>query len=133
MPDSFRATIDELAMEYNRRAQQVHDLHRELNELRCTSKSRDGMVGVTLGARGQVYAIELNPRVHRTLSATELAAAIMEQIAQATAQATARAEELIRPLLPDDLPNEEIFGPGMTLDSLLPQPLDLGVDAPPRR
>ncbi|MEU4229238.1 YbaB/EbfC family nucleoid-associated protein [Nonomuraea sp. NPDC026600] len=133
MPDSFRVTIDELATEYNRRAQQVRDLHSELNELRCTSRTRDGMVGVTVGARGQVCAIELNPRVYRILSATELATAIMEQIAQATAQATACAGELMRPLIPDDLPYEEIFGPGATLDSLLPQPLDLGADAPSRR
>lgn len=122
MTDSFRATIHELAAEYNRQVQLTRDVYAKLNELRATATSGDGMVSVTVGPRGQVRAIKLNPRVYRRLSPSELAAAIMAQIGRASAQVAERTKELMAPLMPEGLPYEEIFGQGVDLDAFLPAP-----------
>ncbi|NRQ40802.1 YbaB/EbfC family nucleoid-associated protein [Nonomuraea sp. NN258] len=120
MADVFRATIEELAGEYNRQIDRVREAYGKLNELETTVRSGDGMIGVTMGPRGQVRAIELNPRVYQRLSPSELAEAITEQIHRGAALVTERTKELVGPLMPDGLPYEELFGEDVRLDSFLP-------------
>ncbi|MGV9303783.1 MULTISPECIES: YbaB/EbfC family nucleoid-associated protein [unclassified Nonomuraea] len=120
--DEFSATLSELTEEYERQARRIKEAYAELNKVEVSVQSDDEMVTVTVGPRGQVRRIELNPRVYRRLSPTELANAITEQITRATAAVADRSRELVGPLLPEGLPYEEIFGEGADLDSLLPYP-----------
>ncbi|MBB4937149.1 DNA-binding protein YbaB [Streptosporangium album] len=125
MSDEFRMAIDELADEYNRQAAQLRETYGKLNELTVTARSDDGMVTVTVGPRGQVQNIELDPRVYRKLSSSELSRSIMEQIGVATGEVSARTQELMAPFVPDGLPYEELFGEGASFESFLPQSVNL--------
>ncbi|GAA2664821.1 hypothetical protein GCM10010412_040590 [Nonomuraea recticatena] len=120
--DEFSATLNELTEEYERHARLVKDAYGKLNELEATVRSGDEMVTVTVGARGQVKAIELDARVYRRLPPSELARTITEQLNRAAAIVADRSKELISPLMPDGVPYEELFGEGVDLDSLLPGP-----------
>ncbi|MFI6595581.1 YbaB/EbfC family nucleoid-associated protein [Nonomuraea sp. NPDC050536] len=122
--DEFTAEIERLTEEYARQAARVKQAYGELNELEVTAESGDGLVAVTVGGRGQVRGIELNPRVYRKVSPSELAESIMELIDRATDTVTERSRELLGPLVPDGVPYEELFGPGADLDALLPNPGD---------
>ncbi|MBB3729991.1 YbaB/EbfC family nucleoid-associated protein [Nonomuraea dietziae] len=124
MTHAFHATIAELAGDVNRQITQVREAYAKLGALESTVHSDDGMVGVTVGARGQVRSIELNPRVYRRLSPAELADAIMEQISRATGAVSEQSRQLMEPLMPEGLPYEEVFGENATLDAFLPPPVE---------
>lgn len=123
--NTFRVTVDELAAEYNNQVQLIRDTHEQLKALEATAQSKDGMISVTVGAQGHVRAIRFNPRVYNKLSPSELATALTQQIHRATAEVSERRQELIRPLMPADLPYEEFFGEDGGLEMFLPQPVEL--------
>jgi DNA-binding protein YbaB len=81
-------------------------------------------VSVTVGPHGRVRGIELNPRVYRTLSPSQLADVIMQQVDQATAAVSEQSRRLLEPLIPDGVPYEEVFGQPATLDAFLPGPVE---------
>ncbi|MEV4247455.1 hypothetical protein AB0J63_29065 [Streptosporangium canum] len=72
-----------------------------------------------------MQGIELDPRVYRKLSPSELSRSILEQIGVAAAEVSAETQRLVGPLVPEGLPYEEIFGEGASFESFLPQPLNL--------
>ncbi len=82
------------------------------------------MISVTVGPQGQLRDIRLNPRVYRHLPPSELANAITEQAGRAAADATERRRQLMAPLMPEELPYDEVFGQGVSLDAFLPPPVD---------
>ncbi|MEV4752540.1 YbaB/EbfC family nucleoid-associated protein [Streptosporangium amethystogenes subsp. fukuiense] len=124
MMDEFRLVMDGLTKEYNQQAEQLRDMYGRLDELAATACSEDRMVTVTVGPRGQVRDIELDPRVYRRLSPPELSRSVMEQIGVATAEIMERTRELMAPFAPEGLPYEEIFGEGVSFESFLPRPVD---------
>ncbi|MFE3453947.1 YbaB/EbfC family nucleoid-associated protein [Nonomuraea sp. NPDC059194] len=125
MSEEFRLAIEDMAKEYNRQAEQLKQAYAKLRETTAVGKSDDGMVTVTVGPRGQVQNIEFNPRVYGKLSPSELAYSILEQISAASGEVAERTKELMSPFVPEGLPYEEFFGDDVSLDSLLPQPIDL--------
>ncbi|WP_327585501.1 YbaB/EbfC family nucleoid-associated protein [Nonomuraea sp. NBC_00507] len=124
MADAFEAEIRELAGEINQQIARVREAYGELSALEHTARSADGMVSVTVGRHGQVRAIELNPRVYRTLSPSQLAEAIMQQAGKATAAVSEQSKELLKPLMPEGVPHEEVFGEHATLDAFFPSPVE---------
>ncbi|MGN9836739.1 YbaB/EbfC family nucleoid-associated protein [Nonomuraea sp. H19] len=125
MSHEFQAMIEGLAEEYNRQAAQIRDMYAALRELVVTATSDDGMVTVTMGYRGQIQSLQLNPRVYRKLSPSELSATILAQINAAAAQVAEHSKDLMAPFVPDGIPYEEVFGADADLASFLPQPVEL--------
>ncbi|GAA4959213.1 DNA-binding protein YbaB [Nonomuraea thailandensis] len=123
MSDEFRQAIEEMAAEYNQHAARLREAYGKLSEMTVTAESDDRLVTVTVGPRGQVQGIELDPRVYRKLSPSELAQAIIEQIGAATGEVGRRTKELIEPFVPKDLPFEDLYGEGASFESFLPQPV----------
>lgn len=76
MSDAYGAMIESLTEEYDKRDGPVREMYGRLSELTVTSHSEDGVVTVTVGPRGQVWNIELDPRVYRKLSPSELSHSI---------------------------------------------------------
>ncbi|MEV0590889.1 YbaB/EbfC family nucleoid-associated protein [Nonomuraea cavernae] len=130
MSDEFRSAVEELAAEYNRQAVHLREAYGKLTTLSAVGKSDDGMVTVTVGPRGQVRDIVLNPRVYRKLSPSELSQSIMKQISVATSEVAERTKELMGPFVPEGLPYEDIFGDGAGLEAFLPQPVEFPPDGP---
>ncbi|MDP9841441.1 YbaB/EbfC family nucleoid-associated protein [Streptosporangium lutulentum] len=124
MADVFQATVEKLAVQVNQQVQRVRETYDAVNAIESTVTSADGTISVTVGPQGQVRAIDLNARVYRKLAATELAAAIMEQINRATTDVTERRRRLMEPLMPEGLRYDQVFGENVTLDAFLPPPVD---------
>ncbi|MFI6920989.1 YbaB/EbfC family nucleoid-associated protein [Nonomuraea spiralis] len=125
MNDEFRLTIEGLAKEYNRQAGELRAAYGRLSELTGTGESADRLVRVTVGPRGQVQEIELDPRVYRKLAPSQLSREIMQQIGAATEQVAERTKELMAPFMPEGLPLEEVLGEGASIDAFLPRPVEL--------
>ncbi|MFC4012669.1 YbaB/EbfC family nucleoid-associated protein [Nonomuraea purpurea] len=124
MSDAFEAEIRDLASEINQQMARIREAYGELSAIEHTARSADGMVSVTVGRHGQVRDIQLNPRVYRTLSASQLADAIMQQLNKATAAVSEQSKQLLKPLVPEGVPHEDVFGEHATLDAFFPSPVE---------
>ncbi|MEV0824761.1 YbaB/EbfC family nucleoid-associated protein [Nonomuraea rubra] len=113
--------LEQLVQEVNQQTEQLKQMQERMRELSATAVSRDGLVTVTVGPRGEVRAIELDPRVYRKLSPSELAGSIVEQIGHATRQVSGEMKELMEPFVPD-LPFDDLFGEETGFESFLPRP-----------
>ncbi|MDX3106095.1 YbaB/EbfC family nucleoid-associated protein [Nonomuraea angiospora] len=114
--------LEQLVQEVNQQTEQLKKMQEKARELSATAKSKDGMVTVTVGPRGEVRTIEFDPRVYRKLSPSELAASVVEQIGRATRQVSTEMKELMEPFGMPDLPFEDLFGEGTNFESFLPRP-----------
>jgi DNA-binding protein YbaB len=86
---------------YQRRRDDLVELRRSVEDVAETAYSPDGLVRATVGARGQLTELSLDPRIYRTADAAALAGSITATIEDAVAAATARIVELSRPFVPD--------------------------------
>lgn len=66
-----------------------------------TAYSDDGLVKVTVGARGELTDLVLDPRIYRSTDAAGLATTITDTVNRAVAAAAIRMVEMTEPLLPD--------------------------------
>ncbi|MEV8442643.1 YbaB/EbfC family nucleoid-associated protein [Actinosynnema sp. NPDC051121] len=62
--------------------------------------SHDGRVSASVGARGELRALELDPRVYRDHDAEALAKSIVDTVAEASRNARRLVLDEITPLLP---------------------------------
>ncbi|MEV8636278.1 YbaB/EbfC family nucleoid-associated protein [Streptosporangium sp. NPDC051023] len=120
MDDSW-TVLEKLVKEVNRQTRQVQDMHEKARDMSASATSKDGMVTVTVGARGEVRKIDLDPRVYRKLSPSELSASLIEQIGAATRTVSGELQEAMQPFTPADLSLEDLFGEGADLPSFLAQ------------
>ncbi|MEV1288698.1 YbaB/EbfC family nucleoid-associated protein [Micromonospora sp. NPDC049679] len=97
---ALRARFDEVYGQYERLRSGLDDLQQRLAKLRVSARSEDGHVTATVGPRGQLVALELDPRIYRDHNVDALAAKITSTIQQATDRATAAVQELVGGYLP---------------------------------
>jgi DNA-binding protein YbaB len=97
----LRAQADELMAQFERMRSDHGTLQQKLREVQSTVKSADGFVTATVGPRGQLIRLELDPRIYRRPNARELGTTITETIQQASTKAMKQIEELCRPYVPD--------------------------------
>jgi hypothetical protein len=122
--NEFQAAVEELAADIDQRIAGTRAAYQAVGAIEATAQSADGMISVTVGPQGRLRDIRLHPRAYRHLSPSELAGAILEQAARATADVAEQRRRLIAPLMPEELPYDEVFGQGVTLDAFLPPPVD---------
>ena len=98
---AMRAQADELMARFESMRSGYTDLQQKLRAVQGSATSKDGMVKATVGPRGQLIKLELDPRIYRRPNSRELAATITETVQQATETAMKSIEELMRPFVPD--------------------------------
>ncbi|GAA2213951.1 hypothetical protein GCM10009850_094150 [Nonomuraea monospora] len=113
--------LEQLVQEVDQQTEQLRQMQERMRELSATATSKDGMVTVTVGPRGEVRTIDLDPRVYRKLTPSELSDTIVAQIRDATRQVSGEMKELMEPFVPD-LPFEDLFGEKTSFESFLPRP-----------
>jgi len=94
-------------VQYEKLRRDLASLRHSMEEVSETAFSGDGLVAATIGARGELKELVLDPRIYRTTDAKALAASIAGAIRDATAAVTARMVELTAPLLPENTPRGE--------------------------
>ncbi|WP_163508147.1 YbaB/EbfC family nucleoid-associated protein [Fodinicola acaciae] len=74
----------------------------ELADIAETAESADGLIQVTVGGRGELRSLWLDPRIYRLRDAAELAEEIRRTIASAVSAVRRRAYDLLKSGLPRD-------------------------------
>jgi DNA-binding protein YbaB len=88
--------------EFDRLRTGMGELQQKLRQITATAKSDDGYVKATVGPRGQLVRLELDPRIYRRPDSKQLAATITQTINRATADAMAQVSEACKPYLPEE-------------------------------
>jgi DNA-binding protein YbaB len=101
-PDAaaMRAYADELRDMFRQIQDAGLELHAEARAVQITETSRDGLVSVTVGARGELVRLDLDPRIYRRPDARRLADTITETAQRAVARAQERVMEIFEPVIP---------------------------------
>jgi hypothetical protein len=95
--------IEELTAEYRRRRAQAGELRRKIGEISgCATAPRE-VVKVTVGAQGEVRAVEFPTGAYKRMAPAELAGTLMATIGEARDKALAAVGELMTPELPRGL------------------------------
>ena len=97
---ALRERFDEVYRQYERLRSGLDELQQRLAALRMTERSDDGQVTATVGPRGQLVKLELDPRIYRNRDVDALAAKITATVDRAAASATAAVQELVGGYLP---------------------------------
>ena len=100
MTQAMRARLEQVLGEYDRLTAGLRDLRGRLREISGTARSDDGGLTVTVGPRGTLTGLVIEPRTYRRSSPSELAEAIVALAEQAVADLNRQMEETMRPFLP---------------------------------
>jgi DNA-binding protein YbaB len=107
--------------EYARLAEQVKAMRDQVDKIRGTGCSDDGLVTAVVGWRGELLELELDPRIYRDRNSADLASRIVATIHDAAADAEREATKFAERLLPPKRPGagdretDPVFDPVMHL------------------
>jgi len=96
----MRAYADELQGRFQRLTTEGPEIHQRARAVQVTEKSPDGFISVTVGARGELIRLDLDPRIYRRPDSRQLADAITDTIKAAGAKAQEQVLDLFEPLIP---------------------------------
>lgn len=99
-----RALAEEMQGKLQRLIDEGPKLKERARNLQVTEKSKDGLITATVGARGQLIRLDIDPRVYRRPDARALADAITETIKRAGT----KAQEEIVGLFASVVPREQV-------------------------
>ncbi len=96
----MQAYADELRALFLRMQDEALDLHERARAVQVTETSADGLVSATVGPRGDLVRLDIDPRVYRRPDSRHLADTITETVGRAAARARERVVEIFEPLVP---------------------------------
>ncbi len=88
------AQTEALRSTFERLTAQAPAIHAKARAVESTQTSRDGLICVTVGARGDLVRLDIDPRIYRRPDSRALADTIAETIQLATGKARERVVEL---------------------------------------
>ena len=120
MPGPYDLQIEDLLEQYRRQRAEAAATRRRINETTSTVTASRQTVKITVGAQGEVTAIEFPTGAYRRMAPKELADVLLTTLRQARAEAL----EGVAGVLAEQLP------PGVTVPDLLQGRVDPGAVLP---
>jgi DNA-binding protein YbaB len=99
--DALRSQADALMSQFDHMRSGMNEMQQKLRAVNATATSKDGLVTASVGPRGQLLRLELDPRIYRRPNSRELATTITETVQDATRKAMAEVEKICQPFIPD--------------------------------
>ncbi|SDH00805.1 Conserved DNA-binding protein YbaB [Sinosporangium album] len=106
----LQAYADELRSAFMKMQGEARTLHQQARAIQVTETSRDGLVSATVGVRGDLIRLDLDPRIFRRPDARGLADTITETLRRASAKAADAVVELFEPLAPAEQVRAQLDG-----------------------
>jgi len=111
-PDAagLAAFAEGLRQTFTRMTEQAPALHAQARAVQVTRSSDDGLVTVTVGARGELVQLDIDPRVYRRPDSRALADAIVTTVRRAAQEAQERVLEIFAPIVPREQLKAQLDG-----------------------
>lgn len=97
---TLRARFDEVFGQYERLRSGLDELQQRLATFQATATSDDEQVTATVGPRGQLLRLDLDPRIYRNHDADGLAHKITTTVRKAADAAAVQVQEMVGGYLP---------------------------------
>lgn len=97
----MQAQLDEMMDQYKEMRSNLVTMQEECLRVQATAYSEDGHVVVTVGPRGHLLGIRIDPVVNRRSNTDELCASIMEAVDAAVGTALEEVATITRRYAPD--------------------------------
>lgn len=107
---ALQEQADQLRGDFQRMLDEGPEVAARAREISVTKKSRDGLVSVTVGARGDLVHLDLDPRVYRRPDSRALADAIVETVQAAAVEAQEQVVETLSTVLPREAVQAQLDG-----------------------
>lgn len=107
---NLRSSIDSLTAMVTGQNTKLHDVRRQMTELKGKGRAADERVEVEVDQSGALAGLKIDPRAMR-LGSQELAEAILTAAQQGVRDVNAQAEKLMQPLI------TEFMGTGRRIDA----------------
>ncbi|MFF0183324.1 YbaB/EbfC family nucleoid-associated protein [Streptomyces sp. NPDC005244] len=120
MPSPYDQQIEDLLEQYRRQREEAAETRRRINATMSTATAPRQTVKVTVGAQGEVTAIEFPTGAYRRMAPKELADVLLATLQQARSEALEGAAGVLAGELP----------PGVTVADLLQGRVDPGALLP---
>jgi DNA-binding protein YbaB len=101
---ALKARFAEVYGQYERLRAGMDELQTRLAALRVTAESDDGCISATVGPRGQLVDLDLDPDIYLRPDAERLAREITRTVQEATSRAVDQVQRLVADYLPDGSP-----------------------------
>ncbi|MEV4418196.1 YbaB/EbfC family nucleoid-associated protein [Catellatospora sp. NPDC049609] len=99
---ALRERFAQVHDQYSRLRSGMGEMQAKLHAYRATEKSRDGLIKVSVDARGRLVKLELEPAALRSYSATALAEEITRVVTKAGESAGAGVNAIMAEVMPAD-------------------------------
>jgi DNA-binding protein YbaB len=107
---SVRAYAEELEKTFWRLQEEGPKVQQRAMALEVTEKSADALISATVGARGDLIRLDIDPRIYRQPDARALADDITETIKKAGAKAREEVVDLFATLIPREQVEVQLSG-----------------------
>ena len=111
MPD-YGKLKEELDQQYQAAVAKAAELRRKIGEISATATAPRQVVRVTVGAQGEVRAVEFPAGAYRRMAPAELAAAVMAAVGEARRKAEGVYRELVEAEMPAGVEVAGVLGGG---------------------
>jgi DNA-binding protein YbaB len=107
---ALQEQAEQLRGDFQRMLTEGPEVAARAKEISVTRKSRDGLVSVTVGPRGDLVQLDLDPRVYRRPDSRALADTIVETVQAAAVEAQELVVETLSTVLPREAVQAQLDG-----------------------
>jgi len=97
------SAIFSMVSDLRRTVSSASETQKKMAQVTGVAWSDDRLIKATVGPRGQLVELEIDPRVYRQPNSKALAATIVATVRQASEEAMAKTKEIVREALPSDV------------------------------
>ncbi len=119
MKASLEQQIEESIAELRATRLAVDEARRLAAEARVTEKSKNRMISVTVGSRGDLQALNFHGETYRSLAPAELAKLIVDTVDRARTKCQQNAMKSIEALMPDNVRGLGSGGRELNFDDMI--------------
>lgn len=97
----------------------IPETQKKMLSVTGTATSPDGLITVTVGPRGQLVDLEIDPKIYRRPDSALLAQNILKTVRDAVEQVQAETSKLVGELLPKELSADDIAARGGVMSQVV--------------
>jgi DNA-binding protein YbaB len=99
----MKAHLEQMMSQVRRMATEASSVQKKAMRITATVKSADDTVTATVGPRGHLIDLELDPKIYRRPNSAQLAQTIVQTVREAVEQAMNEGQDLLQEVLPDEV------------------------------
>ncbi len=103
MDGDMKARLEQMMSQLRRMTTEAGSVQKKAMRITATVKSADDTVTATVGPRGHLIDLQLDPKIYRRPNSAQLAQTIVQTVREAVEQAMNEGQDLLETVLPEEI------------------------------